>query len=84
MKIKNKHSRTEHFHVRGWVVKAMFCYSYFVNEVKACVCEISMVFFWLEGCKIRVDQSSLKLGLQNKVVTIGPLKKEYKVVRMFI
>jgi hypothetical protein len=39
---------------------------------------------WLEGCKIRADQSSLKLGLQNKVVTIGPLKRDYKVVRMFI
>jgi hypothetical protein len=46
-KIKKKHSRVEHLHIRGWVVKAMFCYSYFVNEIKvcACVCEIYMVLF---------------------------------------
>jgi hypothetical protein len=29
---------------------------------------------WLEGCKIRANQSSFKLRLQNKVVTIGTIK----------
>jgi hypothetical protein len=34
----------------GWV-KAMFCYSYFVNEVNARACEISMVLFGYKVAK---------------------------------
>ncbi len=63
----------------------MFCNSYFVNEVKACACVWDVYgAVWLEGCKERADQGSLKFGLQNKVVTIGPSKRDYKVVRIFI